>query len=99
MTNIRVKQVAHVCIFADDIDQTKSFYQDILGLDVLFNFLRDGKIFGFYLDVGGRSYVEVFQKSEAKHTETDQINHMCLEVEDLDYAIEHIEAKGVDITS
>ncbi|WP_288141836.1 VOC family protein [Mesorhizobium sp.] len=42
---IEVKQLAHVCIFADDLEVTRSFYRDVLGMDTQFNFLRDGKIF------------------------------------------------------
>jgi lactoylglutathione lyase/glyoxylase I family protein len=95
---IKVKQVAHVCIFANDVDETKAFYKDTLGLDPVFNFLRDGKIFGFYLDAGGRTHVEVFQKGEASFDETNQINHMCLEVENIDDAIAHIQSQNVDIT-
>lgn len=99
MTSIKIKQVAHVCIFANDIDETKAFYKNVLGLDPVFNFTRDGKIFGFYLDAGGRTHVEVFQKGEAEFSETNQINHMCLEVESIDGAIEHIKAQNVDITN
>ncbi|MGR3661630.1 MAG: VOC family protein [Paracoccaceae bacterium] len=95
---IKVKQVAHVCIFANDIDETKAFYKDTLGLEPVFNFLRDGKVFGFYLDAGGRTHVEVFQKGEASFDETNQINHMCLEVENIDDAIAHIQSVNVDIT-
>lgn len=95
---IKVKQVAHVCIFANDIDETKAFYKNTLGLDPVFNFLRDGKIFGFYMDAGGRTHVEVFQKGEASFDETNQINHMCLEVENIDEAIAHIQSQNVDIT-
>jgi lactoylglutathione lyase/glyoxylase I family protein len=47
---IKVKQLAHVCIFAQDLEATRGFYRDVLGLDTRFNFLRDGRIFGFYLD-------------------------------------------------
>ena len=61
-------------------------------------FLRDGKIFGFYLNAGGRTHVEVFQKSEAEFSELNQINHMCLGVENLDEAMDHIKAQNVDIT-
>ena len=95
---IKVKQVAHVCIFAHDLDATRKFYEDVLGLDTQFNFLRDGKIFGFYLNCGGRSHVEVFQKDGTSYGDMNQINHFCLEVENIDAAIEHIKAKGVDIT-
>jgi glyoxylase I family protein len=95
---IKVKQVAHVCIFAHDLEKTRAFYEDVLGMSTQFNFLRDGKVFGFYLNCGGRSHVEVFQKDGTSYDDTDQINHFCLEVEKLDAAIEHIKSKGVEIT-
>lgn len=95
---IKVKQVAHVCIFANDVEETRDFYKNVLGLETVFNFLRDGKVFGFYLDAGGRTNVEVFQKTEASFSETNQINHLCLEVENIDQAIAHIEGLNVDIT-
>lgn len=95
---IKTKQVAHVCIFAHDLDATRAFYEDVLGMDTAFNFLRDGKIFGFYLNAGGRSHVEVFQKDGTSFDETNQINHLCLEVEDLDAAIAHVRSKGIEPT-
>jgi lactoylglutathione lyase/glyoxylase I family protein len=95
---IKVKQVAHVCIFAHDLEATRVFYENVLGMDIQFNFLRDGRIFGFYLNCGGRSHVEVFEKAGTTYEDTNQINHFCLAVEDLDAAIAHIEAAGVDIT-
>ena len=94
--SISIKQVAHVCIFAKDLEQTKSFYRDVLGMDVAFNFTREGKMFGFYLNVGNRSYIEVFHKPAANHEEINQINHLCLEVEDLTEVIDHLRANGVD---
>ncbi|TPK58746.1 VOC family protein [Mesorhizobium sp. B2-4-15] len=95
---IKVKQLAHVCIFVNDLEETQHFYGDVLGMEVQFNFLRDGAIFGFYLNCGGRSYVEIFQKNGARFSETDQINH-CLAVEDIDAAIAHIASTGVDVTA
>lgn len=95
---IKVKQVAHVCVFAHDLEATRRFYEDVLGMDIAFNFLRDGKVFGFYLNAGGRSHVEVFQKDGTSFDETNQINHLCLEVESIDAAITHIEAQGVELT-
>ncbi|MBZ9735291.1 VOC family protein [Mesorhizobium sp. CA18] len=95
---IKVKQLAHVCIFAHDLEATRRFYRDVLGMDTRFNFLRDGRIFGFYLDCGGRSHVEVFEKRESSYSGANQINHFCLEVEDIDAAILHIRSKGVAVT-
>ncbi|RWL82096.1 MAG: VOC family protein [Mesorhizobium sp.] len=95
---IKVRQLAHVCIFAHDLEATRSFYRDVLGMDKRFNFLRDGRIFGFYLDCGGRSHVEVFEKHVASYSDRNQINHLCLEVEDIDAAIAHIRSKGIEVT-
>jgi glyoxylase I family protein len=95
---IRVKQLAHVCIFAHDLEKTRTFYEDVLGMGIQFNFLRDGKVFGFYLNCGDHSHVEVFQKDGASYSDTDQITHFCLEVDNIDVAIKHIESKGVYIT-
>lgn len=95
---IKIKQVAHVCIFAHDLEETRRFYEDVLGMDIAFKFLRDGSVFGFYLNAGGRSHVEVFQKDESQFDETNQINHLCLEVDSIDAAIEHVKTRGVDPT-
>lgn len=95
---VKVKQVAHVCIFAKDLAETRDFYQDVLGMPIKFNFNRKGEWFGFYLDAGGRSNVEVFQKPEASYGPENQINHLCLEVENLDEAVAHIKAQGVAVT-
>lgn len=65
MTQIKVKQVAHLCIFTLNIDDAKAFYKDVLGMDSVFHFSRDGKVFGFYLDAGGRPHVQVFQNNSA----------------------------------
>lgn len=98
MTKSLIKQVAHVCIFAHDLDATETFWTDVLGMPVAFRFTRNGAPYGFYLDAGGRTNVEVFQKPESTFAETNQINHVCLEVHSLDEAIAAIRAKGVKIT-
>lgn len=93
---IRVKQVAHVCILARDLAETRAFWGDVLGLPVKFEFLRDGRPFGFYLDAGGRTNVEVFERAEAGAAA--RIDHLCLEVEDIDAAVAHVRDLGVAIT-
>ena len=39
---MRIRQLAHVCLFAHDLDETEAFYGDALGLPVKFRFLRGG---------------------------------------------------------
>lgn len=90
-----VRQIAHTCIFAEDLAATESFYRDVLGMANVFNFTRDGKIFGYYMDAGGGTFIEVFHKAEASYSELNQINHICFEVVDMDEAIAHIRSQGV----
>ncbi|MFO1210658.1 MAG: VOC family protein [Amaricoccus sp.] len=95
---IRTRQLAHVCIFADDLAATRDFYRDVLGMEVVFNFMRQGEPHGFYLGANGRSHVEVFLKPEAEYGDRNAINHFCLEVESIDDAVAHIKGLGVPIT-
>lgn len=95
---IEVKQIAHACIFARDIEETRAFYRDVLGMETQFNFLRDGRQFGYYLNAGGRTHIEVFEAGEVLPANTNPINHICLEVADLDAAVAHIRAQGVEVT-
>jgi catechol 2,3-dioxygenase-like lactoylglutathione lyase family enzyme len=98
MTTQFIKQVAHACIFAHDLDKTANFYRDVFGIEKAFDFKRGEEWIGFYLDLGERTFIEVFRKAESRFAETDQINHICLETEDLDGLIAHVRAQGVTIT-
>ena len=70
----------------------------MLGLEAKFNFIRGGEWFGFYLDAGGRSNVEVFLKPAAESSREDQISHLCLEVAGIEDAVAHIRGLGVEVT-
>lgn len=98
MTKSLIKQVAHVCIFARDLAATEAFWTEVLGMEIAFRFTRNGAPYGFYLDAGGRTNVEVFEKPDTEFTDRNQINHICLEVHSLDEAVAAIRAKGVAIT-
>lgn len=98
MTTPLIKQIAHVCIFAHNLDETETFYRDVIGVPKAFTFMRGDKSIGYYLDFGGRSFIEVFQKTESSFAESNQINHICLEAENLDEFIAHVRGKGVEIT-
>lgn len=98
MTKPLIKQVAHTCIFAHDLDATEAFYRDVLGIPLTFHFKRGEQRIGYYLDLGGRTFIEVFHKAESRFEETNQINHICLETEDLDGLIAHVRERGIAIT-
>ena len=98
MDGITVRQLAHVCIHASDLERTRKFYGDVLGMRVVFRFLRGGEVIGFYLGAGGRSHIELLRKPEAEHGAPNRIDHLCLEVRSIDAAIAHIRVQGVEVT-
>jgi catechol 2,3-dioxygenase-like lactoylglutathione lyase family enzyme len=98
MSKPLIKQVAHTCIFAHDLDATEAFYRDVFGIATAFDFNRGDQRIGYYLDFGGRTFVEVFHKAGTRFDETNQINHICLETEDIDALLLHVRAQGVTIT-
>lgn len=98
MTKSLIKQVAHTCIFAHDLDATEAFYRDVLGIPKAFDFKRGDDWVGFYLQPGARTFIEVFLKPGTSFDETNQINHICLETEDLDVLLAHVRGQGVAIT-
>lgn len=77
-----IKALAHVCIHSADLDKTKWFYGDVLGMTTQFKFIKEGERFGFYLKTGNESFIEVFA-SENISEEAGNIKHICLEVEDI----------------
>jgi lactoylglutathione lyase/glyoxylase I family protein len=96
-----IKQLAHVCIGAKNLAETEHFYCDVLGLQKKFVFDKAGEAIGFYLALGGNSFIEVFVDSEASETGDGQrplIKHFCLEVADMDAVINAIRGKGWSIS-
>lgn len=98
MNKALVKQVAHTCIFARDLDAVEKFYAEICGVSPKFDFHRGDQRIGFYLDFGNRTFIEVFQKDESRFEDSNQINHICLETEDIDAFTANARAKGVPVT-
>jgi len=98
MTQPLIKQVAHVCIFAHDLAATEAFWTQILGMPIAFRFTRNGAPYGFYLDAGGRTNIEVFEKPDTEFTDRNQINHVCLEVHSLDEAVAAIRGHGIKVS-
>ncbi len=98
MTKPLVKQVAHTCIYARNLDAVEKFYTEICGISPKFDFNRGEQRIGFYLDFGNRTFVEVFLKGETRFEESNQINHLCFETDDIDAFMANAQAKGVAVT-
>lgn len=92
-----LKQVAHLNIVTPDLAASEDFYCRILGMSKTFDFLKHGEVFGFYLDAGNRTYIEVFIDTAAQPNPS-MMRHICFEVEDMDATITTIRSRGGVIT-
>ncbi len=89
-----ITRLAHVCIHTDSLDRTAAFYCDALGMDVHFGFEKDGKPFGYYLNAGNGTFIEVFKGEPGA---LGNVQHLALEVEDIDAAIMRIRDHGFEV--
>ena len=88
-----IRGIAHLCIRVADLEQTARFYCDGLGLKKAFDFIRDGKVVGFYLRVGNGNYLEIFQR-EPVEAGPSPIDHLCLETDSIDEVNARLSAAG-----
>lgn len=90
-------RLAHICLLTRDLDATLRFYRDALGLPVRFTFERDGRVVGYYLALGGDTFLEMFESADAEAVNRS-LHHFCLETNDLDGLIERLSEHGVPHT-
>jgi catechol 2,3-dioxygenase-like lactoylglutathione lyase family enzyme len=93
-----VRQVSHLCIFTRDLDASQRFWNGVLGMPITFRFSRNGKPFGFYFTAGGMTNIEIFENMNARYDNTNAVNHLALEVFDIDDAMATARAAGVEVT-
>ena len=91
-----IKKLSHACFHSPDLESTRSFYVDLLGMEVKFEFMKDDALFGYYFDAGDGSFIEVFKGT----TEGSGSNgrHFCFEVESIDELIAKFEEAGMEHT-
>jgi catechol 2,3-dioxygenase-like lactoylglutathione lyase family enzyme len=91
-----IRTLAHVCLKVADLGRTEAFYCGVLGVEVAFEFLRDGKRVGFYLRVGERHFLEFFETSEELPV-AGVLAHFCFEVASVAAVRERLLAAGVEV--
>ncbi len=93
-----IKGLAHVCISAKDLAATERFYVTGLGLKKGFDFIRNGQNIGFYLELGRLGFIEVFKRDEVDAKANGPIQHLCIEVDDIDRLVQQLTAHGYEAT-
>jgi len=93
-----IKQLAHINIGSYDLEASEEFYCGILGLEKTFEFIKDGELFGFYVGAGNNTFIEVFQEERKGEQASNLLHHLCLEVTDLEAAVNAIREKGWQVS-
>ncbi len=87
----------HICMLTKDLAKTERFYIQILGMEKVFTFYRDGKRIGLYLRIDGTHFIEIFETPDAHHAPST-LMHLCLQVESVDKAREELLSHGIEVT-
>ncbi|HEY3311421.1 MAG TPA: methylmalonyl-CoA epimerase [Anaerolineales bacterium] len=98
----KIKQINHVAIVVEDIDDSLAFWHDALGIDL--HELRDvpaEKSKVAFLPISGGE-IELVQPTTsdsgiAKYLDKrgQGLHHICLEVDDIEAMLDQLKAKGV----
>jgi len=93
-----IKSLAHVCVFTRDLQRTRDFYCGVLGFKPHFDFLKDGQLFGFYLQIAQGQFIEFFKTDPKTEFGGQRVHHFCFEVDDIDAVSEKLTKAGVEVT-
>jgi lactoylglutathione lyase len=96
-----ITAIAHVAIKVKDIDRSLDFYVNKFGFEEMFRLDRDGELWIVYLRVTDDQYLELFpggSGDRAPNAEAVALNHICLQVSDIDQVIADLAANGVPLS-
>lgn len=97
---MRVKKLLHTRMRVSDMDQTITFYTDVLGLEVMERKVSPrGSHLAFLKVPNSEELIELcsFPPSGPVKVQEDLV-HLAFEVDNLDQTIETLNAKGIRIT-
>jgi lactoylglutathione lyase len=91
----RITGVAHIAVYAHDVDKTAAFYRDFLGYAEPFRLKRpNGDLHLAFVKINDRQFVEVFPEKAAG---TDRLTHIALEVDDAEAMRVYLASRGVKV--
>lgn len=93
-----IRGFAHVCLYGTDLEASERFYCSGLGFKKAFNFIRNDRVVGFYLEVAKGSYIEIFLRDAVDPKAAFPIAHFCLEAGDLDAVGKRLIENGYEAT-
>ena len=95
-----LKAIGHVAIKVKDVDKSLDFYVNRLGFPEMFRLNRDGRLWIVYIRLTDSQFLEVFPEAEndrAPGWNANGLNHVCLEVEDIDATLVDLARRGIPL--
>ena len=93
---MQIKQLSHVCLYMDDLQEAEKIFVDILKRPYAHEFVNgDNKKYGFFIDIGRGTFVEII-KTDLYSTRFSF--HICFEVSDIYDAHKELSKTDYDIT-
>ena len=96
---MELKQIHHIAIINSDLNKSKHFYIDILGLELIREVYRKERD-DYKLDLKiGDSEIELFiiknRPARPSYPESYGLRHLAFKVDDIEGVVKELEAKGV----
>ncbi|MDO5792905.1 MAG: VOC family protein [Turicibacter sp.] len=93
------KMIHHVAIIASNYEQSKHFYVDLLGFEVIReNYRKERDSYKLDLKIG-ESEIELFSfpnsPKRPSYPEACGLRHLCFKVEDIELAVKELNEKGI----
>ena len=99
---MKVKRIEHVAIAVSDVENMTAVLRDVLGLKL--DYIEDLQMARVAMFPLGESAIELVQglRPEARSTrwvteKGQSLFHICLEVEDIDSALDELRGKGIKL--
>lgn len=91
--------IHHVAIIASNYEQSKHFYVDLLGFEVIReNYRKERDSYKLDLKIG-ESEIELFSfpnsPKRPSYPEACGLRHLCFKVEDIELAVKELNEKGI----
>jgi lactoylglutathione lyase len=100
----KITGIGHIAITAKDMDKSLDFYTKVLGFKKAFEIPnpKDGSPWINYLYIGNGQFVELFYNGTKDNSWTEElrgVQHICLQVDDINAVVERVKKEGGVITS
>lgn len=97
---MKLNKVHHIAVICSDYERSLDFYTNILGLRILSeNYRKERQSYKTDLALGEEYVIELFSFPDPPrrltHPEAAGLRHLAFEVDNIDEAVDELEAKGV----